>query len=168
VRPDVVLSELEAYAPDIMAAVAASTASVRFEHNGSTLLGVSFRAARRISFDHAVLERTGRAAVIRPGYAWSALGTCGAIWDVADKDDDQNVTQVHVTLHDSSGNYVASDGTHIGLVGVDDLVVVASDNTVLVAPRTHSDAVKALVAAVNDSPAGPAVLDRSRYFRPWG
>jgi mannose-1-phosphate guanylyltransferase/mannose-6-phosphate isomerase len=114
------------------------------------------------------MEKTERAAVIDAGFDWSDLGTWGSVWEAADKDERQNVVQGRVTLLDASGNYVSTDGTAIGLVGVDDLVVVASDDTVLVAPRGHSDAVKALVGAVNSRPAEPTIADRRRHFRPWG
>ncbi len=167
-RVPVARAELDAHAPDIMATVAGAIAGARTEDDGSAMLADSFRQARRISFDHAVMERTARAAVIDAGFDWSDLGTWGSVWEAADKDEQQNVTQGRVTLLSASGNYVSSDGTAIGLVGVDDLVVVASDDTVLVAPRSQSDAVKALVAEVNGRPAEPTVADRRRHYRPWG
>ncbi|MBN9023937.1 MAG: cupin domain-containing protein, partial [Rhizobiales bacterium] len=96
------------------------------------------------------------------------LGTWGAVWEAADKDEHQNATQGRVTLVSASGNYVSSDGTAIGLIGVDDLVVVASDDTVLVAPRGQADSVKALVAAVGREASDPGMPDRRRHYRPWG
>lgn len=167
-RAAVVRDELEARAPDVMATVGAAIAAAPFEDGASIMLADSFRTARKISFDHAVMEKTERAAVIDAGFDWSDLGTWGSVWEAADKDAEQNAVQGQVTLLNASGNYVSSDGTAIGLVGVDDLVVVASDDTVLVAPRGHSDAVKALVAAVNARPATPTIADRRRHYRPWG
>jgi len=72
-----------------------------------------------------------------------------------------------VTLVSASGNYVSSDRPTIGLVGVENLVVVASDDVVLVAPRSHSDAVKSLVSAINAKPEA-LIGDRARHYRPWG
>ena len=167
-RASVARDELEASAADVMTTVAGAIAAAPFADGSSIMLADSFRSARKISFDHAVMEKTARAAVIDAGFDWSDLGTWGSVWEAAEKDDQQNVVQGRVTLLDASGNYVSSDGTAIGLVGVDDLVVVASDDTVLVAPRGHSDAVKALVNAVNGRPAEPTIADRRRHFRPWG
>jgi mannose-1-phosphate guanylyltransferase/mannose-6-phosphate isomerase len=62
---------------------------------------------------------------------------------------------------------VSTDRPTIGIVGLHDIVVVASDDVVLVAPRSQSDAVKALVAAVNGKPEA-LIGDRARHYRPWG
>jgi mannose-1-phosphate guanylyltransferase/mannose-6-phosphate isomerase len=167
-RASVAREELDERAPDIMAAVAGAIAAAPFEDGASIMLADTFRHARKISFDHAVMEKTARAAVIDAGFDWSDLGTWGSVWEAADKDERQNAVQGRVTLLEASGNYVSTDGTAIGIVGVDDLIVVASDDTVLVAPRGHSDAVKALVNAVNGKPVEPTIADRRRHFRPWG
>ena len=137
------------------------------EVDGAATLAESFRSARKISFDHAVMEKTSRAAVILGDFDWSDLGTWGSVWDAADKDEGQNVVAGDVMLVSASGNYVSSDRPTIGLVGVDDLIVVASDDVVLVAPRSQSDNVKALVAAINRKPEA-LVGDRARHYRPWG
>jgi mannose-6-phosphate isomerase-like protein (cupin superfamily) len=78
-----------------------------------------------------------------------------------------NVVEGAATLVSASGNYVSTDRPTIGIVGLDDIVVVASDDTVLVAPRGRSDAVKALVAEINRRPE-PLIGDRARHYRPWG
>ena len=105
--------------------------------------------------------------MIDAAFDWSDLGTWGSVWEAADKDEHRNVVQGEVTLVSAFGNYVSSDRQTIGIVGVDDLIVVASDDTVLVAPRAQSDAVKALVAAVNGKPEA-LIGDRARHYRPWG
>ena len=161
------LSELAAHAPDILAATAAAVEDAKVEADGVATLADSFRGARKISFDHAVMEKTSHAAVIEAAFDWSDLGTWGSVWDAADKDEKGNVVTGEVTLVSSSGNYVSSDRPTIGLVGVDDLIVVASDDVVLVAPRAQSDAVKSLVAAIGARPEA-LVGDRARHYRPWG
>ncbi len=166
-RARVALSELTAHAPDILAATAAAVEAAAIDADGVATLADSFRAARRISFDHAVMEKTARAAVIDAAFDWSDLGTWGSVWEAAEKDEHRNVVQGEVTLVSASGNYVSSDRQSIGIVGVNDLVVVASDDTVLIAPRAQSDAVKALVAAVNSKPEA-LIGDRARHYRPWG
>lgn len=161
------LSELATHAPDILAAAAAAVEDADVEADGAAILGEAFRSARKISFDHAVMEKTARAAVIDAAFDWSDLGTWGSVWEASDKDEARNVVTGDVTLVSASGNYVSTDRPTIGLVGVDDLVVVASDDVVLVAPRTRSDSVKALVSAINGKPE-VQIGDRARHYRPWG
>jgi mannose-1-phosphate guanylyltransferase/mannose-6-phosphate isomerase len=162
-----VLSELAIHAPDILAATAAAVEDAHIEADGAALLPDTFRSVRKISFDHAVMEKTARAAVIDAGFDWSDLGTWGSVWDAADKDEGRNVVQGEVTLVGASGNYVSTDRPTIGLVGVDDLVVVASDDVVLIAPRAQSDSVKSLVSVIKRKTEA-LVGDRARHYRPWG
>ena len=82
------------------------------------------------------MEKTDRAAVVAAGFDWSDLGTWGSVWDAADKDEAGNVVDRRRRRSSTPrGNYVSTDRPPIGVVGVDDLVVVASDDAVLVAPR---------------------------------
>lgn len=162
-----VLAELATHAPDVLAAAAKAVEDAKIEADGAVTLAESFRGARKISFDHAVMEKTARAAVIEASFDWSDLGTWGSVWDAADKDDARNVVTGDVTLVSASGNYVSSDRPTIGLVGVDNLIVVASDDVVVVAPRGQSDTVKSLVTAIRARPE-PLVGDRARHYRPWG
>lgn len=162
-----VMSELAAHAPDILAATAAAVEDANIEADGAAILGDSFRSARKISFDHAVMEKTARAAVIDAAFDWSDLGTWGSVWEAAEKDEARNVVAGDVTLVSASGNYVSSDRPTIGIVGLNDVVVVASDDVVLVAPRAQSDSVKSLVSAINGKPE-VLIGDRARHYRPWG
>jgi mannose-1-phosphate guanylyltransferase/mannose-6-phosphate isomerase len=130
-------------------------------------LSESFGSARRISFDHAIMEKTRKAMVIEAGFDWSDLGTWASVWEAGEKDEAGNVIAGTATLVEARGNYVSSDRPTVGLIGVDDLVVVASDDSILIAPKTKSDAVKHLVAAFERRPE--AVFgDRARHYRPWG
>ena len=105
--------------------------------------------------------------VIEADFDWSDLGTWGSVWEAGGKDKAGNVVEGAATLVSARGNYVSTDRPTIGIVGLDDLVVVASDDTVLVAPRGRSDAVKALVAEINRRPEA-VIGDRARHYRPWG
>jgi mannose-1-phosphate guanylyltransferase/mannose-6-phosphate isomerase len=164
---EVALAELGAHAPDVLAAAATAIDEAAIAPDGTVVLGEAFRAARRISFDHAVMERTGRAAVIEASFDWSDLGTWNSVWEAAAKDERGNAVAGDALLVASSRNYVSSDRGTVGVVGLDDLVVVASDDCVLVAPRERSDSVKALAEAL--ARREEAVFgDRARHYRPWG
>ncbi len=167
-QADVALGELRAHAADILGAAARGGRGC----DGGIAeawpcSAKAFRAARRISFDHAVMEKTDRAVVIDAGFDWSDLGTWGSVWDAAEKDENDNVVEGEVTIVGARGNYVSTDRPSIGIVGVDNLVVVASDDSVLIAPRDSSEMVKALHAAVS-SKTGAEIGDRARHYRPWG
>ncbi|MCB1499350.1 MAG: mannose-1-phosphate guanylyltransferase/mannose-6-phosphate isomerase [Bauldia sp.] len=161
------LAEFAAHAPDVLATATAAVEAAETGPDGATLLGKVFGSARRISFDHAVMEKTARAAVIDAAFDWSDLGTWDSVWAAVWKDAEGNAVQGDATLVAASGNFVSTDRPTIGLLGVDDLVVVASDDTVLVAPRSRSDEVKTLVSAIKAKPEA-VIGDYARHYRPWG
>jgi mannose-1-phosphate guanylyltransferase / mannose-6-phosphate isomerase len=161
------LAEFAAYAPDIDATAAEAVAAADRRDDDIIVLPEGFRSARRISFDHAVMEHTDRAVVVAADFDWSDLGTWASVWEAGDKDIWGNVVAGSATLVAASGNYVSTDRPTIGIVGIDDLVVVASDDTVLIAPRLKSDAVKSLVAEIRRQPEAK-IGDRARHYRPWG
>ena len=104
-----------------------------------------FDAVEPVSIDYAVMERAERAAVVPADFAWDDLGAWDALDRVLDRDADGNaVTDPEATLCvDAVDNVVAGDGdTHVSLVGVSDLCVVAYDDRVLVVPKERAQRVR--------------------------
>jgi mannose-1-phosphate guanylyltransferase/mannose-6-phosphate isomerase len=110
------------------------------------------------------MERTKRAAVAPVDMDWSDAGSFAALWDAGARDPRGNVRQGSVALHDVSGSFLSSEGPTIGAIGVRDLVVVATEDAVLVAPRARAEDVRALAPLV----AGRTRMSRVTVFRPWG
>ncbi|MFB6160381.1 MAG: mannose-1-phosphate guanylyltransferase [Haloferacaceae archaeon] len=110
-----------------------------------------YAAVDPVSVDYAVMERATDAAVVPVDFPWDDLGTWDAVGRAYGEDADGNVALAPSTALDATGNVVASDGTHVSLVGVDDLVVAAYDDRVLVVPREEAGRVRDLVAALRES-----------------
>jgi len=98
---------------------------------------------------------------------WSDIGSWQALWQLEDKDSDGNVTHGCVTALDVQNSYLRSDGPSIGVIGLDDITVVATKDAVLVAPRNRSQDVKPLVAMLESRKRNVAKAHR-RVMRPWG
>jgi mannose-1-phosphate guanylyltransferase / mannose-6-phosphate isomerase len=161
------LTELKRHVPEVMSAAAAAVAQAKIEDKVAELAADAFARAPRISFDHAVMEKTDRAAVIAAEFDWSDLGTWHSVWDAAEKDEAGNAVVGEAVLVGARGNFISTDRPLVGLVGVEDMVVVASDDAVLVAPRHKSDSVKQLVAALGTVNA-KVLGGHARHYRPWG
>jgi mannose-1-phosphate guanylyltransferase/mannose-1-phosphate guanylyltransferase/mannose-6-phosphate isomerase len=73
---------------------------------------------------------------------WSDLGSWDALHAIAELDDLANASDAQTTLIDARGCLVRSDGPRITLVGVEDLIVVATETEVLIVPRGQSQLVK--------------------------
>jgi mannose-1-phosphate guanylyltransferase/mannose-6-phosphate isomerase len=113
------------------------------------------------------MEKTKAAAVVAALFDWTDLGTWSAVWDVAEKDGDGNVVSGDAVLVDAGGAYVSTDAQRIGVVGIDDVVVVAADGAVLVTTRQRSAELKQLVEALDARPE-KTFGDFVRHYRPWG
>ncbi len=166
---DTARSELAAHAPEIAAAAHAAVAAGKTSEDGTVLRldAEAFAAAPKISFDRAVMEQTAGAAVTDARFDWSDLGTWAAVWDAGARDAADNVTVGDTVLVDVTDSYISTTRPKVGVVGVSDIIVVASDDAVLVASRTEADRVKELAGAIEAAPEA-VYGDFVRHYRPWG
>ena len=127
----------------------------------------AFEAANAISIDYAVMEKTSRASVIAVSYGWSDVGSWRAVWELLDKDEDGNAARGSAVFQQSRNCSVSSDKALIALQGVNDLVVVATQDAILVARQDAGGGMKALVAKLKA--VAPGVTEEHiSVHRPWG
>ena len=133
-----------------------------------TLPSESFQKAKAISIDYAVMEKTRQAAVIPVSCGWSDVGSWHAVWELSGKDEQGNVAQGAVAVFEDSHNCnVSSDKALIALEGVNDLVVVATQDAILVSRQSDPNGLKRLVAKLK-SKAPEVTEDHLKVHRPWG
>ncbi|RDJ97827.1 mannose-1-phosphate guanylyltransferase/mannose-6-phosphate isomerase [Paraburkholderia lacunae] len=132
-----------------------------------------FASSPSDSVDYAVMERLGADDSLPPGVVikldagWSDLGSWDAVWDALDKDADGNVARGRVVLDGSTSSFVHSEGRLVVCVGMDNVVVVETDDAVLVADRSHVQDIKGVVARIKAERAPEANAHR-KVRRPWG
>jgi mannose-1-phosphate guanylyltransferase/mannose-6-phosphate isomerase len=127
----------------------------------------AFAAAPSDSLDYAVMERTASGAMVRASMRWSDVGSWSALWDVGEKDAARNVVRGDVELRDATGCYVHADGRFVSLLGARDLVVVETDDAVLVAAKDRAQEVKEVVERL-DRANRTEHVSHTRVHRPWG
>lgn len=127
----------------------------------------SFAKAKAISIDYAVMEKTSRAAVVPVSCGWSDVGSWHAVWELSDKDGEGNAAQGTAVFEDSRNCNVSTDRALVALEGVDDLVVVATQDAVLVSRQKNSNGLKRLVAKLK-TVAPQVTEDHIKVHRPWG
>jgi mannose-1-phosphate guanylyltransferase / mannose-6-phosphate isomerase len=166
-RAGLLLEEYRSFEPDSVAAVTASVEGAGTDLGFVTLDAASFAHATAKSIDYAVMERTQRAAVMPVSYGWSDVGSWQAVWELSDRDALGNSGQGSVVFVDSRGSYVSSDKQLVALFGVDNLVVVTTDDAVLVAKREDGDGLRRLVQKLKE--VAPKVTEEHlKVHRPWG
>jgi mannose-1-phosphate guanylyltransferase/mannose-6-phosphate isomerase len=127
----------------------------------------AFARAKPISIDYAVMEKTSHAAVVPVMCGWSDVGSWRVVWELSDKDEAGNAAQGLAVFEGSHNCSVWSDKTLVTLEGVDDLVVVATQDAVLVSSQKDANGLKRLVAKLKT--VAPEVTERHvKVHRPWG
>lgn len=132
-----------------------------------TLDAESFGRAKPIAIDYAVMEKTKMAAVIPASYGWSDVGSWRSVWELSGKDEAGNTARGTVVFHATQNCHVASDRALIALSGVENLVVVATQDAILVASQDSAAGMKDLMARLKQ--VAPDVTEEHlRVHRPWG
>ncbi|MEJ2435130.1 MAG: sugar phosphate nucleotidyltransferase, partial [Pseudolabrys sp.] len=131
-RADVLLGELERLEPEMAEAIEAAVAGASTDLGFLRLEPEAFARAPQKSIDYAVMEKTGRAAVVAGAFRWSDIGSWDALFEITPRDKEGNVLQGQVTTMDARNNIVHSDARLTALLGVEDLVVVATSDAVMV------------------------------------
>ncbi|HZZ89977.1 MAG TPA: mannose-1-phosphate guanylyltransferase/mannose-6-phosphate isomerase [Caulobacteraceae bacterium] len=132
------ITELELYEPGVVAAARAAIAGGTADADFLRLDPVAFGQAPKIAIDHAVMERTLNAAVVTADFAWSDIGSWSSVWEAQARDEHGNALRGAVVVDEASGCLVFAEGPRVAVHGVADLIVVATPDRVLVAPR-HGD-----------------------------
>lgn len=109
------------------------------------ILDTVYRQLRAISLDYAILEKADNILVIEGNFGWSDVGSWDEVYCLAMKDANNNAIEGEVIAIDSTNCYAKSNGKLIGLVGVEDLIVVDSDVALFICKRGASQNVKELV-----------------------
>ena len=161
------LEEMAAYAPEVLEFAKAAVAGAKKDIDFIRLAAEQFKAAPAISFDHAVMEKTRRAGVLPAEMGWSDLGSWEALARLKESDAQGNQTYGNAYLMDARNSQARSDGPLVAGLGIEDLLVVAHDDAVLVAHRDRADEVKDLLAALQAAGHEEAA-GGTQVHRPWG
>lgn len=161
------LAELERLRPEILAATKKAVANAARDLDFLRLDREAFAACPSDSIDYAVMERTDRGAVVRVEMGWSDVGSWSALWETGTQDASGNVARGDVWLHDAARCYVRADARHVSVLGVQDLVIVETDDALLVAARDRAEEVKEVVAQLDRQQRSEHV-SHTRVYRPWG
>ena len=160
------LEELRKFRADIVGGAQAAFDAAQRDGDFIRLDKAAFAACPADSIDYAVMEKTDAAMVLPVDIGWNDVGSWSALWEVSEQDGDGNAHHGDVISIDSRNSY-AYARRMVALVGVDDLVVVETDDAVLVARKDRVQQVKDVVARLKAEQRTQAALHREVH-RPWG
>ena len=166
-RAQMLLDEYRSVDADSVGTLVEAVSSAGRDLGFVTLPLESFGKATPISIDYAVMEKTTQAAVIPVSCGWSDVGSWHAVWELSDKDEHGNVSQGLTVFEDSRNCNVSTDKALVALEGVDDLVVVATEDAILVSRQKDPNGLKRLVGKLR-TVAPQVTEDHIKVHRPWG
>ncbi|WP_420828913.1 mannose-1-phosphate guanylyltransferase/mannose-6-phosphate isomerase [Desulfobulbus rhabdoformis] len=164
---ETMLAEMEIHAPVILeqmtnAVQQGAPDGVFFRFNAQNM-----GACPSDSIDYVVMEKTDKACVVEADIGWSDIGSWKALWEVAEKDDQGNVSFGDVVLEDVKNSLVRAEHTLVATVGLEDTLVVETADAVLVAPMNRSQDVKKIVSRLKQEKR-PEYHTHRTVYRPWG
>ncbi len=119
------------------------------------------------SIDYAVMENTDDAIVVPMDAEWSDVGSWSSLWDISDKDVNGNAVSGDLISFNSYNNFIKAEDKLVALVGVNDLVLVHTDDAILVSSKYEVQNVKKIVEVLNQNGRDESKKHKEVY-RPWG
>lgn len=166
------LEALRRFAPDILDLCIEASADTQHDMDFIRINSDLFKRCRSCSIDFAImeplcLEEKSSVIAFSIGSPWSDLGGWEALWRIGKKDDKQNVIKGDVVTYEASNSLIMSGGRLVAAVGVDELLIVDTEDALLVAGKHAVGDVKRVIDTLKAS--GRGELDYHReVFRPWG
>jgi mannose-1-phosphate guanylyltransferase len=161
------LDELQTHQPDIFKACKKAMECTSADMDFIRVDKTAFVACPDYSIDYAVMEKTDVAKVVPLDAGWSDVGSWSALWDISEKDENQNVIRGDVLMHDTKNCYFNANQKMIAAVGVDNLVIVETKDAILVAHKDQVQEVKKIVEQLKLAGRSEHEIHREVY-RPWG
>ena len=165
-RADTLIAEVAEHAPEVALHSGKATAAAKKDLNFVRLSEPHFASCPDISIDHAVMEKTSRAAVVLMDAGWDDVGSW-AFLDYLPKDRAGNAVRGDVMLDESSNNLVHAESRLVALSGISDTIVIETKDAILVTNRANAQNIKKLVVALKQQGRSEA-LQHPTVHRPWG
>jgi mannose-1-phosphate guanylyltransferase/mannose-6-phosphate isomerase len=161
------LEELERLEPEMVECCRRAVAGAVKDLDFLRLEAEAFSEIEPLSIDYAVMEHTEAAVVVPADMGWSDVGSWSALWEIGAKDGDGNVVLGDVITDGTTDSYIRSEGRLVAALGLDNVVVVATDDVVLVVRRDEAQNVKKVVEALARAGRSEHSV-HTKVYRPWG
>mgnify|MGYP001214274399 CR=1 FL=1 len=166
-KASVIIKELNQFAPEILNICQKSLDNSINDLDFLRVNKKDFQKCPSISIDIAVMEKTHNATVVRLDAGWDDVGSWESVWKKSIKDKDNNSMKGKVLLNDSKGCYLRSETRLVVGLNLEDLIVVDTDDALLIANKKSSQKVKEIVKDLEEKDIPEGRLNK-KMFRPWG
>ena len=166
-KAKVVIQEIKKFFPEIYISCLESINNSNLDLDFIRLQKESFEKCPNESFDIAIMEKTKLGYVLPLNVGWNDVGNWNSIWEISEKDNLGNAISGNIFLEDSKKSYLISENRLIVALGIENLIVVDTQDAILIADKKFSQNVKNIVSKLKDQKYEEAKKHR-KIFRPWG
>ena len=162
-----IINEIQKFHPNILTICKKALEGNFYDLDFQRINKDIFGECTDISIDNAVMEKTNSGIVVPLDAGWSDIGSWKSVWEISNKNKDGNVIQGKVLVQDSSNCLFKSDNRLVAGIGLNNLIVIETDDALLVADKEKSQEIKDLVKQLqaNNIPEGQ---NHKKIYRPWG
>ena len=136
------LRELKKYRPDIYLACQAAMINTSIDNDFVRVDASEFEKSPSDSIDYAVMEKTKKAVVIPMDTYWNDLGSWSSLWELSQKDSNDNVSHGEILLHKTKSSFIKSDDKLIAAIGIENLIIISTKDALMVANKNMVNEVK--------------------------
>ena len=166
-EPDTFLTEVERYLPKVLTHSKEAFSEAFKDPDFIRLDHDRYARCQNISIDYAILEKSNLTSMVPMDAGWCDIGSWDSLWNVGDKDKAGNVIHGDVFLENVNNSYIYSENRLITAIGVDSLIIVETQDSLLVSSRGQDQAIRQIVVQLQNLDRAEVNLHR-RVFRPWG
>ncbi|MDF2965358.1 MAG: mannose-phosphate guanylyltransferase/mannose-6-phosphate isomerase [Rickettsiaceae bacterium] len=144
-RPKVLIDEARILEKSMHDAVVEALQKARLDKDFIWLNREVYSQINANSIDHAILERTFKLAVVKASFDWKDLGNWNSLWQVSSKDENNNAIFGNIVLEGVKNSYISTANKLTAVLGVDDLIIVNTDEITLIAHKNKTEDIKLIV-----------------------
>ncbi len=166
-KASVYLTELESFRPDVYRVTESAVRHGLDDLDFFRLGDQRYEGCESISVDYAVMEKSNRVSMVPFAAHWSDVGSWSSLWNAGEKDASGNIKKGDIRTENVTNSYIHSENRLVGVIGVDDLIIVETHDAVMITARENDQDIKRFVTGLRK--AGRVETDLHRkVFRPWG
>ena len=166
-KASVFLKELEKYSPLVIKSCKEALKENLLDMDFQRLDEKAFKDCPNISIDYAVMEKTKLGVVLPLNVGWSDVGSWKSVWEVSRKDENGNVLIGDVITKDLKNCYVRSENKLVVGLGIENLLIVETNDAILIADKNNDQDVKQIVNKLIEDNRSEGKAHR-KVYRPWG
>lgn len=166
-KASIFLEELKIFQPKVFEACEKAYSKITRDLDFLRLDEKEFKKCPSISIDYAVMEHTKKAAVLPVDLNWSDIGSWSELWEISNKDLDGNVKSGDIVTEDTKNSYLRSNHRLVATIGLSNVVIINTEDTVLVANKDRVQDISKIVQQLDKSNRKEHITP-VRQHRPWG